>query len=148
MRWLEFGLVLAVALGVVLGVGAGAATAQEQRIDIELMVSHVSNAAGEIDPRGQKLHRKLQGQFRYESLRVLQLRGLRLALNEVGRVGLPNGKSVRVQPLQLSGSGVLLAVDVEGAARMDLKVRKGHLVVIGAERYEDGKLVISLEPSW
>jgi hypothetical protein len=144
VRWLEFGLVLAL----VLGVGAGAAKAQEQRIDIELMVSHVSNEGGEIDPRGQKLHQKLRGQFRYESLRVLEIRELRLALNEVGSVGLPNGKSVRVQPLQLSGSGVLLAVDVEGAARMDLKVRKGHLVVIGAERYQDGKLVVSLEPSW
>jgi len=144
VRWLEFGLVLAL----VLGVGTGAAKAQEQRIDVELMVSHVSSAAGEIDPRGRKLDQKLQGQFRYESLRVLQVRQLRLALNEVGRVELPNGKSVRVQPLQLSGGGVLLAVDVEGAARMDLKVRNGHLVVIGAERYEDGKLVISLEPSW
>ena len=144
MRWLEFGLVLAL----VLGVGTGAAKAQEQRIDVELMVSHLTSADGEIDPRGQKLHRKLQSQFRYESLRVLQIRGLRLAMDEVGSVGLPNGKSVRVQPLQVSGSGVLLAVDVEGAARMDLKVRKGHLVVIGAERYQDGKLVISLEPRW
>ena len=144
MRWLEFGLVLAL----MFGVGAGAAEAQEQRIDIELMVSHVSSVGGEIDPRGRKLHQKLQGEFRYESLRVLQIRRLRLALNEVGSVGLPNGKSVRVQPLQVSGSGVLLAVDVEGAARMDLKVRKGHLVVIGAERYQDGKLVISLEPRW
>ena len=144
MRWLEFGMVLALGLGV----GAGAAKAQEQRIDVELMVSHVSSAPGEIDPRARKLHQKLQGEFRYESLRVLQIRGLQLALNEVGSVGLPNGKSVRVRPLQLSGSGVLLAVDVEGAARMDLKVRNGHLVVIGAERYQDGKLVISLEPRW
>ena len=144
MRWLEFGLVLALALGV----GVGAAKAQEQQIDVEVMVSHVSSAEGEIDPRGGKLHQKLQDEFRYESLRVLLVRGLQLALNEVGTVGLPNGKSVRVQPLQLSGSGVLMAVDVEGAARMDLKVRKGHLVVIGAERYLDGKLVISLEPHW
>ena len=144
MRWLELGLLLAL----VLGVGAGAAQAQEQRIDVELMVSHVSNAAGEIDPRGRKLHRKLQDQFRYESLRVLQIRRLRLALDEVASVGLPNGKSVRVRPLQLSGGGVLMTVDVEGAARMDLKIRKGHLVVIGAERYQDGKLVISLEPRW
>jgi len=144
VRWLKFGLVLGLVLALDLGVGAGPAEAQEQRIDIELMVSHVSNEGGEIDPRGQKL----RGQFRYESLRVLEIRELRLALNEVGSVGLPNGKSVRVQPLQLSGSGVLLAVDVEGAARMDLKVRKGHLVVIGAERYQDGKLVVSLEPSW
>ena len=144
MRWLEFGLVLAL----VLGAGAGAAKAQEQRIDVELMVSHVSSTGGEIDPRARKLHQKLQGEFRYESLRVLQIRRLRLALNEVGSVGLPNGKTVRVRPLQVGEGGVLLAVDVEGAARMDLKVRKGHLVVIGAERYQDGKLVVSLEPSW
>ena len=91
MRWLEFGLVLALALGA----GAGAAKAQEQRIDVELMVSHVSGVRGEIDPRGRKLHQKLQGEFRYESLRVLQVRGLRLALNEVGSGGLPNGKTVR-----------------------------------------------------
>ena len=142
MRWLEVGLVLALVLG------AGAAKAQEQRIDVELMVSHVSSAGGEIDPRGRKLHQKLQGEFRYESLRVLQIRRLRLALNEVGSVGLPNGKTVRLRPLQVGEGGVLLAVDVEGAARMDLKVRKGHLVVIGAERYQDGKLVISLEPRW
>jgi hypothetical protein len=144
VRWLEFGL----ALALVLGVGAAAAKAQEQRIDVEVMVSHVSSAEGEIDPRGRKLNQKLKDQFRYESLRVLQVRRLRLALDEVGSVKLPNGKSMRVQPLQVSGSGVLLAVDVEGAARMDLKVRDGHLVVIGAERYKDGKLVISLEPSW
>jgi hypothetical protein len=29
-----------------------------------------------------------------------------------------------------------------------LRVPNGHLVVIGAERFEDGKLVISLEPRW
>jgi hypothetical protein len=144
VRWREFGL----ALALVVGMSAGVAKAQEQQIDVELMVSHLSSAEGEIDPRGRKLHRKLQGQFRYESLRVLEVRGLRLAPNEVGSVQLPNGKSVRVQPLQVGAGGVLMAVDVEGAARMDLKVRNGHLVVIGAERYQDGKLVISLEPSW
>ena len=144
MRWLEFGLVLAL----VLGVGAAAAEEKEQRVDVELMVSQVSSAPGEIDPRGLKLHKTLQDQFRYGSLRVLQIRRLQLALNEVGSVVLPNGKSLRVRPLQVSADGVLMAVDVEGAARMDLKVRNGHLVVIGAERYQDGKLVISLEPRW
>jgi len=148
VRRLRFGLVFGLVLALDLGVGAGAAKAEEQRIDVEVMVSHVASADGEIDPRGRKLHQKLKDQFRYESLRVLLVRRLQLAMNEVGSVGLPNGKSVHVQPLQLSGSGVLMAVDVEGAARMDLKVRKGHLVVIGAERYQNGKLVVSLEPRW
>ena len=79
MRWLEFGLVLALGLGV----GAGAAKAQQQRIDIELMVSHVSSEAGDIDPRGQKLHQKLQSQFRY-----YQERDLGLDLYHSGSAGL------------------------------------------------------------
>jgi hypothetical protein len=43
---------------------------------------------------------------------------------------------------------VLLALTVQGTLRTDMRVPNGHLVVIGAERFEDGKLVISLKPSW
>jgi hypothetical protein len=129
-------------------VAAVAGAEPEPRIDIELMVSHISDAAGGVDERGEELHAKLQREFRYQSLRVLESRSLRLALDEVGTVTLPNGKRARIRPLQLGEHGVLLAVDVEGSVQTDLRVRNGHLVVIGAERYRDGKLVISLEPRW
>jgi hypothetical protein len=43
---------------------------------------------------------------------------------------------------------VLLGVTVKGSLQTDLRIPNGHLVVIGAEGYQDGKLVISLEPSW
>ena len=69
----------------VMGV-AGAAAAQAPTIEVEVMVSHISDGSGSIDARGQKLHEKLKGQFRYESLKVLQTRGLRLALDEVALV--------------------------------------------------------------
>ena len=32
--------------------------------------------------------------------------------------------------------------------RNDVRVKNGHLVVIGAERYRGGKLVVSLQPRW
>ena len=138
-----------VLLALVLWLAAGAAGAQEKpRIDVDLMVSHISDAAGGVDARGEALHAKLQREFRYESLRVLESRSLQLGLDEVGTVNLPNGKRARIRPLQLGENGVLLAVDVEGSVQTDLRVRNGHLVVIGAERYQDGKLVISLEPHW
>ena len=51
-----------------------------------------------------------------------------------------------MRPLDLGKSGVLMAVDVEGAVKSDLRIRNEQLVVIGAERHGAGKLVISLEP--
>jgi hypothetical protein len=112
------------------------------------MVSHISDRAGPIDERASQLHRKLQKDFRYQSLRVLQTQRLALELDEVGTLTLPNGRELRVRPLQVGDRGVLMAVDVEGTMKTDLRVRNGHFVVIGTQRYEDGRLVISLKPQF
>jgi hypothetical protein len=137
------------ALGLCFVAAAHEAQAQGAgKIEVEVLVSHISEAPGDVDPRARKLHQRLTKEFRYQSLEVLESRELRLGLDEVGRVALPNGKQLRVRPLQVDAGSALLAVDVEGTLRTDLRVRNGHLVVIGAERYRDGKLVISLEPRW
>ena len=128
---------------------AGAAVAGDQapqRVAIEVTVSHALDAKGEIDPRGRELNAFLEPQFRYGSLKVLQVERLDLALDEVGTVGLPNGRKFRVRPLDIGKEGVLLSVSVQGTLWTDMRVRNGHLVVIGAERYEAGKLVIGVEP--
>jgi hypothetical protein len=107
-----------VAASALLLVSGPASSQPAHRIHVEVMVSHISERAGSIDARASTLHRKLRDQFRYESLRVLQTEQL------------------------------ALAVDLEGTLQTDLRLRSGQLVVIGAERYEDGKLVISLEPQF
>lgn len=126
---------------------AGAAAAAE-RMSVRVMVSRISDSPGQIDPRAGRLHEKLQKEFRYASLEVLESRTLDLGVDDVGTLALPNGKSLKVRPLKLDDSGALLAVDVPGTVRTDLRVRNGHLVVIGAGRHGGGRLVISFEPSW
>ncbi len=120
--------------------------AQPERIRMEVMVSQISTQPGEIDARAGKLHRKLRDEIRYESLRVLQTRELELALDELGEMRLPNGRRLQIRPLSVDSRGVLTAVSLEGSVDADMRIRNGHLVVIGAEPYEDGKLVVSLEP--
>lgn len=128
---------------------AGAAMAQGAgRIAVEVLVCQTSTQPGGIDGACQKLHAKLRNEFRYESLKRVQSRSLQLALDEVGSVSLPNGKRVQVRPLQVDERSALLAVEVQGSVKTDLRVRNGHLVVIGAEGHGDGKLVIGLEPRW
>ena len=146
MRWVRAFAAAAVVVVVVVCVALPAAAQPERLIDMEVMVTHISNRTGGIDPSGRKLDGKLRDQFRYESLRVLQHRNLSLRIDQVGKMKLPNGRSLRIRPLQLSDRGLLTAVSVEGTLQTDLRIRNGHLVVIGAERFEDGKLIISLEP--
>ena len=129
-----------------LWVATANAQEEQRRVGLDLMVTEASPNEGPIDPRAQRLDRHLRKDFKYRSLRVLQSRALDLAIDEVGSLQLPNGRWVRVRPLDLGESGLLLAVDVEGAMKSDLRIRNNHLVVIGAERHGDAKLVISLEP--
>jgi len=135
-------------LPLVLAWPAAAAGDEPRRIALEVLVAYISDQAGGIDPRGEELHRTLSGQFRYETLRVLDQRRLDLPLGTVESLDLPNGRRLNVRAFQLSSKGVLLGVTVTGSLQTDLRIPNGHLVVIGAERFEDGKLVISLEPSW
>jgi hypothetical protein len=127
---------------------AGWAQPAPRRVSVEVTVSHALDAKGAIDPRGKELNAFLKPQFRYGSLKVLQVEKLDLALDEVGTLELPNGRKFRVRPLDIGPEGVLLSVSVQGTLWTDMRVRNGHLVVIGAERYEEGKLVIAVEPSF
>ena len=119
-----------------------------RRIAIDITVSHALDAQGAIDPRGLELDAHLKPQFRYGGLKVLQVERLDLALDQVGVLQPPNGRKFRVRPLDIGSEGVLLSVSVQGTLWTDMRVRNGHLVVIGAERYQGGKLVIGLKPSF
>lgn len=115
-------------------------------IAVDVMVCQISQQPGPVDSLAQRLHAKLRNEFRYESLRVLKQQRLSLELNQLASFALPDGRQLQLRPLSLSKRGVLISVNVQGAVQTDMQIRNGHLVAIGAGRYEDGKLVISLEP--
>jgi hypothetical protein len=139
---------LALGLAALLALAGPAAAEGPRRIALDVVVAYISDEPGGVDPRAGKLDAKLAGQFRYQTLRVLDQQRLDLPLGTVQSVELPNGKLLNVRAFQLASRGVLLGVTVQGSVQTDMRIPNGHLVVIGAERYQDGKLVISLEPSW
>jgi hypothetical protein len=117
-------------------------------INVEVMISHISDRVGQIDQRAKRLDEQLRDQFRYESLEVLERHRMVLDVDEVGIVDLPTGHQFRARPIDVDKRGVLMSVGVEGSLQTDVRVPSGHLIVIGAERYKDGKLVISVEPEY
>lgn len=117
-------------------------------ISLDVMVSHVSNQPGAIDPRAARLHAKISKDFRYESLRVLDQKRMRLEINDEGSMLLPTGRSLRVTPMLIDQRGALLAIELEGTATADLRIKRHHLIVIGAQSYQGGKLVVSIYPDF
>jgi hypothetical protein len=121
--------------------------AESREVRATLMVTHLSNREGGVDPRARKLDERLRRQnIRYPSARVLDVRNTVLEIDRVETIALPDGRSAHLQPIHVGDEGVLLAVDVEDAVKMDVRVRDGRMVVIDGGRFEDGKLVISIEP--
>jgi len=131
--------------GLVIGAPALAQTART--VALELTVSHASQQPGPVDPEAALLHEQLRNDFRYQSLRVIERRRLDLRTGEVGGLDLPSGKRVRVRPLHMGAGGVLLAVDIENTLHTDMRVPDRQPVVIGVDRYDDGKLILTLEPT-
>jgi hypothetical protein len=128
---------------------AAPATAQQapsvRRVGLNLTVSHASAQPGPVDPAAARLHESLREEFRYESLRVIERRRLNLRTGEIGGLDLPSGKRVRVRPLHMGPGGVLLAVDIENTLHTDMRLRDRRPVVIGVDRYDGGKLILTVE---
>jgi hypothetical protein len=125
-----------------------AQSAGGNRVPVNVMIVQTSNKKGEVDPRAQGLHEKLKKQLRYKSMRVIQEQRVDLEMNQVGTVDLPDGRKVRMRPLHKGAKGVLMAVDVQGAVKLDARAPNHHKVVIGAGEYEDGNLAVSIEPDY
>jgi len=118
------------------------------RVPLNVIVVHTSDAPGGVDPRAQELDAQLKKQLRYESMRVVSQERVELAIDELGTIALPDGRTVRFRPIHRDETGVLIAVDVEGAVKLDARTANHHKLVIGAGAYQDGHLAVSLEPDY
>ena len=119
-------------------------------IDFEVTVVHVSSGKGgvEANDRARRVDRIIGPQIKYDSLRVLDFKRRKVSLNQISSVTLPGGKRFRFRPMDLSDAGVLVAVDVEHSAQGDFRIPRRKPFVFGGQRYQDGQLVIILEPDY
>ncbi len=149
------GWLIAAALALVVSAGGprGAAADENEAakptpVAFHLVVGHLSPEPGPVDPELESIHRILEKQFRYQSLRMLMMRDLLLHLEEVGAIELPTGKRVQIRPMHLGSRGVLVAVDIEDSGQLDLRVPNRRPVVLGTDNYNGGKLFFTLQPDY
>ncbi len=147
MKRFSFGLLVVIVAGALLA-GSPAWSQAERRFSVKVTVAEISDAAGKIDKRAKRLDLNLRKKFRYNSLRVIKERRLKLRIDEVGSVKLPGGRMFRVRPLDLGDRGLLMAVGWEGEVMMDMRAPNNHLLVIGGPAHDGGQLVVSIEPQY
>lgn len=140
-------LVLALVMLVPLSIQAQAPAAKGERFDLRVIVANLTNSRDTIDKGARRLDKELKSQFRYEGIRVLDSVDVTLVGDDVTDLKLPSRRRLRIRPLVVESGSALISVEISGLVQSDLKLKKGQLVIIGAERFGDGKLVIALEAS-
>ena len=141
-------VVCSVGLAYVLGMPGIARSESGKSFGLEVTVASIFDEKGEIDPKGQRLDRELRKEFRYNSLRVHEIRHFDLTLDEIGSLKLPDGKMFNVRPMNLGERGLLMAIEWTDVMMMDMNAMSGHLLVIGGSEYRGGRLVVGVEPHY
>jgi len=144
-RRLSIGVAWVAVLMIVCVVSPDVRAQAAPRFELEVIVANLSKQKGGVDKGAKRLHRELQNQFRYESIRVLDSASVVIEADQVWDMKLPTRRRLRIRPLVVEEQSALISVDVSGLVQSDLRIKKGQIVIIGAERYRDGKLVIALE---
>lgn len=115
------------------------------KFELEVIIANLTNETKKIDKDAKRLHKELRNQFRYEGIRVLETVDLKVSGDDVWDLKLPSRRRLRIRPLVVEKDSALISVEVSGLVQSDLKIKRGQLVIIGAERFRDGKLVIAIE---
>ena len=136
-RLAGLGLLVVLLLAPVLAAG------QEAGFEFRVTVLHASES-GPVAPEAQRFDRLLRRRVRYQGLRVLQGRTLRVATNDIGRVRLPDGTVFRFRPIDPTGPGALVAIDM-GRTQGDFRLPAHKPLILGGAPWKGGQLVVVLE---
>lgn len=139
------------AAGLVLGLLAGGlpAAAQEAAQGADLMpvnctvsVGFAKDEKGEIDER----FRGLPSNF--GSVQLWKEQDMKLQFGEWGRMVLPTGSELSVQPVHVRGRTLSMKLDLPGVVSTKLRLQNHSPLMVGAIPHENGFLVIRVEPEF
>jgi len=84
----------------------------------------------------------------FGSVQLWREEALKLQFGERGRMPLPNGTELSVEPLNVRGRTLRMKVNVPGIVDAKLRLQNHSPLVVGPMPHEDGFLVIRVEPDF
>ena len=140
IRGLVFGVAVLLAAGAVLA-------EDEATIRLRVMVTDLTDADAGVDPKAEGLLGALRGQnIEYRSARVAREIAEELSSGESASIEIGKGRRAHLQVLQVDARGALLAVDLDGGVKADIRLdRGGRPFVVDAGKIEGGKRLVQFE---
>jgi hypothetical protein len=123
------------------------AAAQEAQQDLlpvgcTVSVGFARGEKGEIDERFRGLPDT------YGSVRLWKEQAMSLKFGEWGRMPLPSGTELGVQPVSVRGRTLNMKFDLPGVVSTKLRLQNHSPLMVGPLPHEDGYLVIRVEPEF
>lgn len=124
----------------------------ENNTEIVVKAVLASQGSEYMDPRLSSLTQELQSVFRYSSYRLLSENRMRLSMRETGKVSLPEGRVLKITPLQVAGNRVelqlvILKKNKEIFQTVSQLLNKSSIIV-GGPKYKDGYLLFNIFASF
>jgi hypothetical protein len=153
-RALQLGSAAALALGLLAGgppAAAQEAAAQEAAaqqpqdllpVNCTVSVGFATLEKGEVDER----FRGLPSNF--GSVELWKEQDMKLQFGEWGRMPLPTGMELSVQPVNVRGRTLSMKLDLPGVVSTKLRLQNHSPLMVGAIPHENGFLVIRVEPEF
>ena len=145
----RLGSAAALALGILVAWPAAAQESPEAPAEPKLTpvgcrvsIGIASDQEGETNER----FRGLPSSF--GSVQLWKEEALQLQFGERGRMTLPNGTEMSVEPLNVRGRTLRMKVNVPGIFDAKLRLQNHRPLVVGPVPHEDGYVVIRVEPEF
>ena len=121
-------------------------------IQLEIKTILASGKGGQIDDRLRGLTRELKSVFRYSSYQLLGQAGLSLSRNRTGNVSLPEGRTMKINLLDINGNRATLRLEILRDNRQIfqtvIKLRNRSSITIGGPEYQGGNLLFNIFASF
>ena len=145
MRWTT--TIAWVALALLCSTAGAHAQSGDEKVPVRITVTHLSDKDEGVDPKADPLIQNLGGAgIKVKSAKVIREETVKLAPGDVKSVKIGGGRKAHLQLMQADDDGALVAVDVEGGIKTDVKVHRGKRpLVIDAGRVGDGKRVLEIK---
>jgi hypothetical protein len=146
----RLGASTALALAVLGGVPAAAqdlAPANLAPVGCTVSVGFARAEKGEVDARFRGIPRGV-GDKQLGSIQLWKEQEWKLRFGEWGRMPLPTGAELGVQPVNVRGRTLSMKFDLPGVVSTKLRMQNHRPLMVGPLPHEDGYLVIRVEPEF
>ena len=139
------GLVFALALlGAVAVIGFSPAEAQAQTVNVRAQTILASNNGSGVDGSLSSIAGQLRSRFgQYSSFRQLQDNRIAMSEGQTRSISLPNGQTMTISFLGMSGSSYRLNVSMPGGGST-VTVGPGGIFFVAGPQHQGGLLVIAI----